>query len=340
MKAVKASLNATLDRPPGDIRFYLFYGPDEAGSRALAMRLLKGLGNAEKFIVVGSAVKSDPASLADEAGAMALFGGKRALWIEPAGEEIVEGVTALLEAAASESAVVAVAGPLRKTSALLKLAEAHPAALAHISYVPEGRDMDRVIGELARAVGLKVLPDVAQRLAGAANSNQAIAASELEKFALYLGADPASPRELDHDTLDLLSADAAESDFLRLGDLALAGRMEALVEELGRLPPGGNEAIPVVRALQRRLLMLAPLRVRVERGESVDGVLTSLGKALFWKDKDAVRRMLSSWSAERIAGASARVAALERQLMLSKAPEEASLSETLVTLARVGQQRR
>ena len=339
MKAVKASLGGALDRPADNIRFYLFYGPDEAGSRALAMRLLKGLGNAEKFIVVGSAVKNDPASLADEAGAMALFGGARAIWIEPAGEEILDGVSALLDMAASESAVVAVAGALRKTSGLLKLAESHPAALAIISYVPEGRDMERVIGELAREVGLRVSPDVAQRLAAAANSNQAIAASELEKFALYLGAAPGTPLDLDHETLDLLSADAAESDVLRLGDLALAGRMDALLDELGRLPAGGNDPIPVVRSVQRRLLMLAPLRARVERGESVDGVLTSMGKALFWKDKDAVRRMLSAWSAERIAGASARIAALERQLLLSKAPPEASLGETLVTLARVGQRR-
>jgi len=338
MKSVKASLNSALDRPAG-IRFYLFYGPDEAGSRALAMRLLKGLGNAEKFIVIGSAVKNDPASLSDEAGALALFGGVRALWIEPAGEEIVEGVTALLDAPASESAVLAVAGALRKSSALLKLAESHSAALAHCSYVPEGRDMERVIGELAQAAGLRLSSDVAQRLAAAANSNQAIAASELEKFALYLGADPTSPRTLDHDTLDLLSADAAEGDLLKLGDLALGGRMEALLEELGRMPGGANDAIPVVRALQRRLLMLAPLRARVERGESVNGVLTSMGKALFWKDKDVIARMLGAWSADRIANASTRVAALERQLLLTKAPEEASLAETLVTLARVGQRR-
>ena len=339
MKAVKTSFGSALDRPASGIRFYLFYGPDESGSRALAMRLLKGLGNAEKFIVIGTAVKNDPASLADEAGAMALFGGARALWIEPAGEEIVEGVSALLDASASESAVVAVAGALRKTSGLLKLAEAHPAALAHCSYVPEGRDMERVIGELSREVGLSLSPDVSQRVAAAANSNQAIAASELEKYALFLGADPANSRELDHDTLDLLSADAAESDFLKLGDLALAGRMEALLDELGRLPHGGNEAIPVIRALQRRLVMLAPLRARVERGESVAAVLASLGKALFWKDKSIVQRMLSSWSSERIAQAATRVAALERQLMLSKAPEEASMAETLITLARVGQRR-
>ena len=52
MKAVKGSLAGALERPDPAIRFYLFYGPDEAGSRALAIRLLKGLGDAERFIVL------------------------------------------------------------------------------------------------------------------------------------------------------------------------------------------------------------------------------------------------------------------------------------------------
>ena len=339
MKAAKASLGGALNRPDPKVRFYLFYGPDESGSRALALRLLKGLGNAEKFVVLGNAVKSDPASLADEAGAMALFGGARAIWIEPAGDEIVEGVAALLNASASESAVVALAGPLRKTSALLKLAEAHPAALAHCSYVPEGRDMERVVAELARGVGLRVGPEIAQRVAAAAHNNQAIAESELGKFALYLGAGPDSVRELDMETLDLLSADAAESDMMRLGDLALGGRMDELLNELARLPQGGSEAIPVLRSLQRRLLMLAPLRARIERGETVDSVMTSMGKSLFWKDKSLVQRMLSAWSAERLAQAAGRVSALERQLMLSRVPDQAALGETLVAIARAAGRR-
>lgn len=339
MKASKTSLTGALDRPEANIRFYLFHGPDESGSRALAIRLLKGLGDAERFIVMSQAVKSDPAALADEAGAMALFGGRRALWIEPAGDEIVEGVTALLEAGASESAVVALAGPLRKTSALLKLAEAHPSALTHCSYLPEGRDMERVVTDLAREVGLRMMPDMAQRLASAANSNQAIAAQELEKFALFLGADPANPRELDHATVDLIGADAAESDMLRLGDLALAGRMDELLDELSRLPHGGSEAIPVLRALQRRLLMLAPLRARIELGERIDAVMASMGKSLFWKDKPLIQRLLSTWPAERIAAAAGRVATLERQLMFLGIPAEAALGETLVAMARAASRR-
>lgn len=338
MKAAKANLGRTLDQPDPAIRFYLFHGPDEAGSRALAERLLKGLG-AEKLVLPGQGVKADPASLADEAGAISLFGGRRAIWVEPAGDEIAEGVQALLDAPACESPVVAVGGSMRKTSALLKMAEAHPAALTHISYIPEGRDLERLVVNLGREVGLRVAPDLAQRIAAASAGNQAVVAQELEKFALSLGASPASPRDLDSDTLDLLGADSAEADLMRLGDLALSGRMDDLLEELGRLPHGGSEAIPILRALQRRLLMLAPLRAKIEQGQNVNGVMTSMGKALFWKDKALIERLLSSWSADRLAEAASRVSTLERQIMLRPLADEAALGETLVTLARAGRGR-
>ena len=333
MKAAKGGLAAALDRPDPNIRFYLFHGPDEAGSRALAERLLKGLA-ADKFVVLSNAVKPDPALLADEAGAISLFGGKRAIWIEPAGDEIADGVAALLDAPASESAVIAVAGSLRKTSVLLKLAEAHGSALSHISYVAEGRDLERLVVDLGRDVGLRVMPELAQRIAAASAGNQAVALQELSKFALYLGADRENPKGLDPGTVDLLGADSAETDLMRLGDLALAGRMKELLDDLGRLPQGGSDAIPVLRALQRRLLMLAPLRARIERGESVDAVMTSMGKALFWKDKPLIQRLLSVWSAEWLAEAASRVSQLERQVMLRPLADDAALGETLITLAR------
>ncbi len=341
MKTAKGAMPGALDRPDPNIRFYLFYGPDEAGSRAHAVRLLKGLGDAEKFIVLGSAVKGDPASLADEAAAMALFGGKRALWIEPAGDEITDGVSALLDAPAAESVVIAIAGALTKRSALLLLADSHRHALSHISYVPEGRDLERIVLDQARAAGLSMASEVAQRIAAASNGNQAIAAGEVEKLALFLDASPDRVKEADHDAVDAVGAESADADLVRAGDLALAGQVAALTALLARLPhSGSSEAVPIVRALQRRLLMLAPLRARVERGERVDDVMTAMGKALFWKEKPLVRTLLSNWSSARLAEAADRVVETERQLMLSPAPDDAALGELLVTLARVGARRR
>ena len=123
-----------------------------------------------------------------------------------------------------------------------------------------------------------------------------------------------SAQELDHEVVDALGADVHRGRFLRLGDLALAGRAGRAAEELARLSPGGSEAIPIVRALQRRLLKLAPMRARIERGERVDAVMTSMGKALFWKDKALIERLLAGGMPSGLAQVETR-AALERQLM-------------------------
>ena len=338
MKATKPSIGRAVDQPAAQVRFYLFHGPDDAQSRALGQRLVQALG-AAKFAIAAGAVKSDPAALADEAGAMSLFGGARVVWIEPAGDEITAGVEALLEAPSVESPVVAIAGALRKTSSLLKLAEASPQAVAFAAYLPEGQDAERMVMAVGRSFGLKLAPDAAARIAAAAGNDQAIVTQELQKLALYVDASPHAPKALDHAAIDAVGTDTAEGDVLRLADLALSGEVDALAGELARLPATGSEAIPVVRSLQRRLIMLAPARARVERGESLDAVMTSLGKALFWKDKAMVGRMLAQWDAERLAKVAERTGKLERSLMFSPAPEQAALGETLLAIAREARRR-
>jgi DNA polymerase-3 subunit delta len=333
VKLTKSNLGRALDQPSRDVRFYLFHGPDEAQSRALAARLAEGQ-RASRILLSSGTIKSDPAALADQAGAMSLFGGKRIVWIEPATKDVEAGVAALLEGPPPENLVVGIAGALTKASPLLRLAEASPLAAAFASYAPEGQDAERMVADLGRRVGLKVSGSVAARLADACGNDQAIVLRELEKLALYVDASPHAPKELEHGALDDVGAESAEGDFLRLADLALGGDVAELTEELGRLPPGGSEGVPIVRSLQRRLLMLAPARARVERGERVDAVMASLGRAVFFKEKARIQRMLSKWKAADLAVVADRAGKLERSLMFTDAPERESLGEELLAIAR------
>jgi DNA polymerase-3 subunit delta len=338
VKAAKGSIDRAVDQPNRDIRFYLFHGQDESQSRALAARVAEAL-SASRFLISSASIKADPASLADEAGAMNLFGGTRVVWIEPATKDIEDGVVALLEGPATENPVLAIAGSLPKTSPLLKLAETSPMALAYASYAPEGQEAERMVTDIGRRFGLKVSPQVAARIADAAGNDRAIASQELEKLALYIDASPHAPKELDHDAVDAVGAEGNEGDFMRLADLALSGNVGELADQLARLPAGGSEGIPVVRSLQRRLLMLAPARARVERGERPDAVMASLGRALFWKDKAIVERMIGKWRADELATVAERAGRLERDLMFTDAPEREALGEELMAIARKARSR-
>ena len=337
MKATKGSIGAAVDRPDPKLRFYLFHGAAEAQSRGLASRLLSALG-ATKLVLGSASIKADPASLLDAAGAMSLFGEKRVVWIEPATNDIEDAVTALLEGPPPESALVAIAGSLNRSSALLKLAEGSPLALAYASYVPEGADAERMVSDVGRRLGLKISAPVAVRLADSCGADEAIVGQELAKFALYLDASPHSPKELNDDTVDLLGA-GTDADSLKLGDLALRGDLATLAEELAQMPAGGWEAVPVIRALQRRVSMLAPARARMEAGESAGAVMTSLGRSLFWKDKPTFEKMLERWTAADLARIAERVGSLERELMRPRArpgsspPDEAAVAEELLAIA-------
>jgi DNA polymerase III subunit delta len=337
VKSAKGTLGRALDEPESGTRFYLFYGQDEGQSRGHADRLLKGL-QAEKFVVAAQAAKSDPALLADEASAIGLFGDKRVLWIEPAGDEIEPAVAALLETPAVESPVIAIAGALRKTSSLVKLAESHALALAHVSYELNEREAERLVEDLARDEGLRLAPGLAARITSLAGNERGIISQELAKLALYANASADAPKHIDRDILDEIGA-GAEGDSMKLGDLALSGDAVRLSHELD-CSAGDAEPISVIRALQRRLLMLAPIRARVDRGERLHDAVTSAGKSVFWKDKDLVSKLVNQWDSTALARVFERSGQLERRLMSADSPPAVeALEEELVAIARTARRK-
>jgi DNA polymerase-3 subunit delta len=335
VKANRAQIESALKARGGQNRFLLLYGPDDSGSRGLATILAQAMGaESERVDLAGADLKNDPARLADEAASMSLFGGARHILVEANGDEIVAAVEALIEAPAAGNPVVIVAGALRPASRLLKLALAEPTALAFASYIPEGRDADRLVLDLARQVGLAMRPDVAGRVAVATGGNRAVIERELEKFATYLDAAPDRPQPIDHDVVDRLGAASEGGDLSRLVDSVAGGDAQLLQAELLRLASEGIEGIPLIRAMLRRMLLLARLRAEVDRGLSVDAVMASQGKSLFWKEKPAVAQQLGRWRSDMLAKAATRLVQAERDVKTSGALGPVAVDEELFAICR------
>ena len=88
MKAKPPEVQRALAKP-AETRLFLFYGPDESGSRAWIKRLGEAMGaDAERVDLRGAELKEDPARLADEAAAISMFGDARWVLVEQAGDEI------------------------------------------------------------------------------------------------------------------------------------------------------------------------------------------------------------------------------------------------------------
>jgi DNA polymerase-3 subunit delta len=334
VKAAKGQIERAL-RAPGEWLFFLLYGPDDAGSRALAK--LAGIAagaDAERSDLSGCELKSDPARLPDEAASISLFGTGRYIAVDPAGDESLAAVEALSQAPAAGNPVLLISGALKPTSKLLKLALAEPRALAFASYAPEGQEADRLAVEMAREQGLQIRPDLARRLADGCGGNRAILAQELRKLALYVDADPARPQPVGHDAYDAIGAAAEEGDLSRLVDSVGGGRPEQLSEELARLSSEGIEGIPLIRAVLRRMTLLARMRAEVEGGKSIQTIMASQGRAVFWKEKGSVEQQLGRWRSDLLAKSVGRLLEAERQAKASGTLGSAAVNEELFAICR------
>lgn len=341
MKPEEARVRRALDSADPAIRFYLFYGPDEAGSRALADRLGIAVGaDAERIDLTSSTLKSDPARLADEAASSSLFGGRNWIRLDPATDDALDAVQALLQAPAAGNPVAAIGGALRKDSKLVKLVAASDAALLLQSYVPEGRNAVALAVEVGRGLGLQIRNDVAARVAASCNGDRALISRELEKMALYVDAAPDRPRPLEEDALDALGAATEEGDLSKLSNAVFSGQPQQADAELARLASEGIEDIPVIRALSRRALQLAQLRAQMALGESIDRVMETAGRAIFWKEKPIIQAQLTRWTPDALATAITRLAEAERQVKAPGYPGSALVEEEIATITRFAARRR
>jgi DNA polymerase-3 subunit delta len=324
-------LHRALDTADPSIRLYLFHGPDEAASRAYAARLGKGVGaDAERVDFTSAQVKNDPARLVDEAASISLFGGRRWIRLDPATDDALEAITALLQAPAAGNPVAAIAGTLRKDARLLKLVADAPGTMVQASYLPEGRDADALVMEMAGTLGVLLRPDVAHRLAQATGGDRAILGQELEKLALYVDAAPEHPQPVDGEALDALGAAAEEGDLSRLTLAVFGGRVGEADAELARLGAEGIEGIPIIRALGRRALQLAQMRAEMEAGESIERVTAKT----FWKEKNATADQLRRWTPARLAIAIQRLGEAERQVKAPTYPGPALVAEEVLAISR------
>jgi DNA polymerase-3 subunit delta len=90
----------------------------------------------------------------------------------------------------------------------------------------------------------------------------------------------------------------------------------------------------LIRALMRRLTLLARLRAEVEAGNSPAAVMASSGKSLFWKDKDSIGGQLARWRAPLLAKAVSRLIEAERQVMSPGGPGIVAADAELFAICR------
>jgi DNA polymerase-3 subunit delta len=291
-----------LAKPDLAVRLVLVHGGDDGLVAERVANFVKAVigGSDDPFAHVrldSGDLAEDPGRLADEAHAVPLFGGRRAISIRLAGNRPIQtAVEAILANPPLDSWVIIAAGELRKGSALRKLCETHKGAAAIACYADTTRDLDRVIDEETKSAGLTISAEARTALRGLLGSDRLASRSEIRKLALYA----AGQDMIAIDDVRAVIGDASVFAVDETVDALALGDADAFDRSYRRLIAAGTPGFVIAGAAIRQFDFLHRARAELDRGAAADAIVASARPPVFFKRQADVGRAIRLWPMGRI----------------------------------------
>ena len=277
-------------------------------------------------------IRKDPAALSDALKARGFFAGPRAVVVEDATDTLAPvAAAALADWRQDDARLVVTAGALPARSALRKLFETHPSAMALAFYDdPPGRDEIEAV--LARA-GLGEPPSAA--MAAIEGLAQTLDPGEfrqtVERIALYKLGDPAPLEPAEVAALAPATVDAAADDVVAV---VADGKIAEIGPLVRRLAAGGVGPVTLCLAALRHFRALHA--AAADPGGPGAGI-ARLRPPVFGPRRDQLLRQAQSWGMHRLETAIELLLDTDLALRSSaKAPAMAVVERALVRLAMLG----
>jgi DNA polymerase-3 subunit delta len=330
MKLERRQIDDFLKSPSEKIAAVLVFGPDEGLVRERVNALVKAVAGSgdDPFRVAeldADTLRGDPARLMDEAGAISMLGGRRAVRVSGIADGQAKAVEEFLDSHrdSRNALVIFEAGELPGRAALRKLFEASPHAGVIACYHDSAADLKSVIQAQLSAAGLTAAPAAMAYLEQSLGGDRGATRSELEKLILYMGA--AKRIELED-----AQASVGHSAEVQLDDLsfAIAEGDAKGVERQFDLNLAETAPIMILRGLARHFLKLHGAVGRLEAGEPLQSAMAALNSPLFWRDRPRLEKQCRRWSTGSLTRALQKIAETEAQAMRHR-----DLAETLIRRA-------
>ncbi|MFC3571373.1 DNA polymerase III subunit delta [Paracoccus simplex] len=329
-----AEIGRYLARPDPTRPALLIHGQDAmrvALKRAEAVKALVGPGAEEEMRLTripGADLRKDPAALLDAVKAVGFFPGQRVVLVDDASDAAAPAIAAAIaEWKSGDAVVVVAAGGLGKSSALRKLFEPHPAAVAAPIYDdPPGEEE---IGRWLHDAGLREVPRDAMRdlMALSRALDPGDFRQTVAKIGLYKHGDPAplTPAEI-----AALAPATIEAEVDELIDCVAEGRAREFATLMRRIEGQGIAPVTLCIAALRHFRAL-------HAGASDPGGpgagFSRLRPPVFGPRRDRMIRQAQDWGMRALEDAIHQL--IETDLVLrssSRAPAMALMERMLLRL--------
>jgi len=286
-------------RDPGAVRVVLLHGDDEGTVRHRANALTVAVaGQRDDPFRVAWLSREEHPRLMEEATAIAMLGGRRVVRVRDAGDGLTAVVKQVAEGA-GDSVVVLESGALPGRSKLRALVEGLRNGASIACYPEEGKALQDAVEGGLNAAGVRLDGDAMRWLIDHVGSDRGSTRGEIEKLALYAGAD----RRLDLVAVRACVGDLAAVSFDDAVYAAVAGDAAEADVSIERTLAEGMTPVAITRGVLAHLGKMHVARGHMAAGSSAADAVRALRPPVFFKRVGAFGQALALWTGPKLAQA-------------------------------------
>ena len=305
MSEIKShEFDAFLQRPLGDHRLFLVYGPDRGlvSERAAQIAGRSGVDLTDPFSLIrldGSDLQQNPGRLLDEVNTIGLFGGEKLIWVRASGSEkpLVDGFSLLAQQSPISSFVIVEAGDLKKTAALRKSGETARSVISVACYSDDARAISGLIDQELAQANMRISPAARERLNEALGGDRIASRNEIRKLVLYCQGMATIEEEQVMDIVGDASAVSVDDAV----DAVLKGDADGLRHAVAKILASKTAIFLVLQACLKQFQLLDLMRSEMDdKRQQPAQVVATLGRHLHFRRKPLIESALRTWTSQAI----------------------------------------
>ncbi len=320
------------------IRAALIFGPDQGlvAERAarIAAQIAPGTADSmQRIEIKPETLEKAPSAGYDAVAEANLFGGRRLVWVDGAGDGVAASLVGVLDQDLPGFLLVT-AGDLKAKSSLRKGFEGAKTAIAIACYADDAQTRRQLVHDSLAEAGLRASAEAMDYLVANLGADRRLSRAELEKLKLYMVSAASQ-------TVELADARAcvADSAGMALEDI-VAAALDGDGAEVDRLYHRalgqGDSPVAIVRILLKRIDRLAQVQILRQQGANASEAVERLRPPVFWRDKARLQAQSERWGPKLLSRAMALAVDAEIEAKSTGVPAEAAVGRLLLRLAQAG----
>ena len=329
-----AQIEKYLKKPDMGIKAFLVYGSNEGLVAEYTRKLILSVSADlyDPFAVAylnGAEVNADPGLMIAEYNSQSLMGGRRAIVVKDADNNLTKHLKTLFENNNSDSLLIVTSASLNKKSSLVSLVESNDSMAAIACYEDRDEDIFATARNRFIEAGVTINNEALQLLCTRMSNDRLTNLGEIEKLITYIG----DKRNVTPEDIRAVIADQSSSSSEDVCYYTAGGYSAKAQAALQKMLNEGEEPVSIVRSLTYHFSRLLSCQAVMEKGETLDKSVDKLVPRILFYRISAFKRQLAIWPKNRLFSVLELLYKCEKDCKTTNMPAAEVLSYTILQIA-------